>query len=118
MTTTREFTPESVSEGYSDKMPDQISDAILDTNLEQDTSARVTYESLVKTGMVVQAGEITTSAQLEYEAVVRKAVNQIDYDNSDVGFDGDNCAVINAPGKQSPDIVQGLDRANPDYYRY
>lgn len=110
MTTSRVFTSESVSEGHPDKMSDQISDAILDAILEQDTSARVACETMVKTGMVVLAGEITTSAQIEYEKIVRDAVNGIGYDNSDVGFDGHNCAVLNALGKQSPDIAQGVDR--------
>ena len=110
MSTTRVFTSESVSEGHPDKMADQISDAILDAILEQDTSARVACETMVKTGMVVLAGEITTSAQIEYEKIVRDAVNGIGYDNSNVGFDGHNCAVLNALGKQSPDIAQGVDR--------
>ena len=110
MSSTRVFTSESVSEGHPDKMADQISDAILDAILEQDTSARVACETMVKTGMVVLAGEITTSAQIEYEKIVRDAVNGIGYDNSNVGFDGHNCAVLNALGKQSPDIAQGVDR--------
>ena len=114
MATTRVFTSESVSEGHPDKMSDQISDAILDAILEQDTSARVACETLVKTGMVVLAGEITTSAQIEYEKIVRNTVNAIGYDNSDVGFDGNNCAVINALGKQSPDIAQGVDRKSKE----
>ena len=110
MSITRVFTSESVSEGHPDKMADQISDAILDAILEQDTNARVACETMVKTGMVVLAGEITTSAQIEYENIVRDAVNGIGYDNSNVGFDGHNCAVLNALGKQSPDIAQGVDR--------
>ncbi len=114
MPTTRVFTSESVSEGHPDKMCDQISDSILDTILKQDTNARVACETLVKTGMVVLAGEITTTAQIEYEQVVRNVVNEIGYDNSDVGFDGHNCAVINALGKQSPDIAQGVDRASKE----
>ena len=114
MTTTRVFTSESVSEGHPDKIADQISDAILDAILEQDTSARVACETLVKTGMVVLAGEITTSAQIEFEGLVRNTVNEIGYNNSDVGFDGNNCAVINALGKQSPDIAQGVDRASKE----
>lgn len=114
MTTTRVFTSESVSEGHPDKMADQISDAILDAILEQDTSARVACETMVKTGMVVLAGEITTSAQIEYEKIVRDTVNDIGYDNSDVGFDGHNCAVLNALGKQSPDIAQGVDRKSKE----
>ena len=114
MTTTRLFTSESVSEGHPDKMADQISDAILDAILKQDTSARVACETLVKTGMVVLAGEVTTSAQVEFESLVRDTVNGIGYDNSTVGFDGNNCAIINALGKQSPDIAQGVDRANKE----
>ena len=110
MSITRVFTSESVSEGHPDKMADQISDAILDAILEQDVSARVACETMVKTGMVVLAGEITTSAQIEYEKIVRDVVNDIGYDNSDVGFDGHNCAVLNALGKQSPDIAIGVDR--------
>jgi S-adenosylmethionine synthetase len=114
MSTTRVFTSESVSEGHPDKMADQISDAILDAILEQDTSARVACETMVKTGMVVLAGEITTSAQIEYENIVRNTVNSIGYDNSDVGFDGHNCAVLNALGKQSVDIAQGVDRTSKE----
>ncbi len=114
MSITRVFTSESVSEGHPDKMADQISDAILDAILKQDTSARVACETMVKTGMVVLAGEITTSAQIEYEKIVRDTVNSIGYDNSDVGFDGHNCAVLNALGKQSPDIAQGVDRKSKE----
>lgn len=114
MSITRVFTSESVSEGHPDKMADQISDAILDAILDQDTSARVACETMVKTGMVVLAGEITTSAQIEYEKIVRDAVNGIGYDNSDVGFDGHNCAVLNALGKQSPDIAIGVDRKSKE----
>jgi S-adenosylmethionine synthetase len=105
------FTSESVSEGHPDKMADQVSDAILDAILEQDPHARVACETLVKTGMVVLAGEITTSAQIEYDQIARDVVNDIGYTSSDVGFDGDTCAVLNALGKQSPDIAQGVDRA-------
>jgi S-adenosylmethionine synthetase len=114
MSTTRVFTSESVSEGHPDKMADQISDAILDAILKQDTNARVACETMVKTGMVVLAGEITTSAQIEYENIVRNTVNSIGYDNSDVGFDGHNCAVLNALGKQSVDIAQGVDRTSKE----
>ena len=114
MSITRVFTSESVSEGHPDKMADQISDAILDAILKQDTGARVACETMVKTGMVVLAGEITTSAQIEYEKIVRDTVNSIGYDNSDVGFDGHNCAVLNALGKQSPDIAQGVDRKSKE----
>ncbi|WP_018232698.1 methionine adenosyltransferase [Thioalkalivibrio thiocyanodenitrificans] len=104
------FTSESVSEGHPDKMADQISDAIVDAVLAEDPHGRVACETLVKTGMVVLAGEITTHANLEYEDLVRKAVLDIGYDNCDAGFDGHTCAVINAIGKQSPDIAQGVDR--------
>jgi len=104
------FTSESVSEGHPDKMSDQISDAVLDAIISQDPNARVACETLVKTGMVVLAGEITTSAIVDYETVVRDTVNGIGYTNSEVGFDGSTCAVLNALGQQSPDIAQGVDR--------
>jgi S-adenosylmethionine synthetase len=103
------FTSESVSEGHPDKVADQISDAVLDAILAQDPRARVACETLVKTGMVVLAGEITTSAWVDLEALVRKAVCDIGYDHGDVGFDGQSCAVLNAIGKQSPDIAMGVD---------
>jgi len=104
------FTSESVSEGHPDKIADQISDAILDAILEQDTSARVACETMIKTGMVVLAGEITTKATVEFEKVVRKTILDIGYSNSDMGFDGATCAVLNAIGEQSSDIAQGVDR--------
>lgn len=104
------FTSESVSEGHPDKISDQISDAILDAILQQDAAARVACETLVKTGMVVVAGEITTSAIVDFEKVVRDTVLEIGYSDSDMGFDGATCAVLNAIGKQSPDIAQGVDR--------
>ena len=104
------FTSESVSEGHPDKVSDQISDAILDAILEQDTGARVACETLVKTGMVLLAGEITTSAVVDFEKIVRDTVLEIGYDSSEFGFDGASCAVINAIGKQSPNIAQGVDR--------
>ncbi|MDG1114081.1 MAG: methionine adenosyltransferase [Pseudomonadales bacterium] len=103
------FTSESVSEGHPDKMSDQISDAILDALLAQDPNARVACETLVKTGMVVLAGEITTTAEIDYEQVTRNVILDIGYDSSDVGFDGASCAVLNALGKQSPDIAMGVD---------
>lgn len=103
------FTSESVSEGHPDKVADQISDAILDALLAQDPRSRVACETLVKTGMVVLAGEITTSATIDTEALVRKVVCDIGYDHGDIGFDGQTCAVINAIGKQSPDIAMGVD---------
>ena len=108
------FTSESVSEGHPDKVSDQISDAILDAILEQDSGARVACETLVKTGMALVAGEVTTSAWVDIEAIVRKTVLDIGYTDSDMGFDGASCAVVNALGKQSPDIAQGVDRDNPE----
>jgi S-adenosylmethionine synthetase len=106
------FTSESVSEGHPDKMADQISDAILDAIIAHDPHARVACETLTKTGMVVLAGEITTSADVSYEGIVREVVNAIGYTSSDIGFDGHTCAVLNALGQQSPDINQGVDRGD------
>ena len=103
------FTSESVSEGHPDKVADQISDAVLDALLMQDPKSRVACETLVKTGMVVLAGEITTNAWVDMEELVRKVVCDIGYDNGDIGFDGKSCAVLNAIGKQSPDIAMGVD---------
>jgi S-adenosylmethionine synthetase len=103
------FTSESVSEGHPDKVADQISDAVLDALLAQDPKSRVACETLVKTGMVVLAGEITTNAWVDFEALVRKVVCDIGYDNGDIGFDGNSCAVLNAIGKQSADIAMGVD---------
>ncbi len=108
------FTSESVSEGHPDKMADQISDAILDAILREDINARVACETLVKTGAVVLAGEITTTANIDFERIVRDTVNGIGYHHSDLGFDGETCAVINMLGKQSPEIAQGVDRVNPE----
>ena len=105
------FTSESVSEGHPDKVADQISDAVLDALLEQDPRSRVACETLVKTGMVVLAGEITTNAWVDLEALVRKVVCEIGYDHGDIGFDGQSCAVLNAIGKQSADIAMGVDEA-------
>lgn len=104
------FTSESVSEGHPDKIADQVSDAILDAILEQDPNARVACETLVKTGMVILAGEISTSASIDVEPIVRNVINEIGYDHTEKGFDGHTCAVINALGEQSVDIAQGVDR--------
>jgi S-adenosylmethionine synthetase len=109
------FTSESVSEGHPDKVSDQVSDAILDLYLSQDPSARVAVETLVKTGMAVVAGEITSSASVtpgDIEAVVRKTICDIGYDSSDVCFDGNTCAVVNAIGLQSADIAMGTHEAD------
>ena len=104
------FTSESVSEGHPDKICDQISDAVLDEIIRQDPHARVACETLAKTGMIVLAGEITTTATVNYEQLVRDTVVEIGYDHSEIGFDGHTCAVLNALGQQSPDINQGVDR--------
>ena len=106
------FTSESVSEGHPDKVADQISDAVLDALLEQDKGSRVACETLVKTGMVMLAGEITTSAWVDMEALVRKTVNDIGYDNPECGFDGNTCAVLTGLGKQSVDIAMGVDESS------
>jgi S-adenosylmethionine synthetase len=103
------FTSESVSEGHPDKVADQISDAVLDAILAQDPRARVACETLVKTGVAIVAGEITTSAWVDLEALTRKVITDIGYDSSTVGFDGATCGVLNLIGKQSPDIAQGVD---------
>lgn len=102
------FTSESVSEGHPDKVADQISDAILDAILEQDPNARVAAETLVKTGMVLIAGEIQTQAWIDMESIVRKTIHDIGYNHADLGFDYESCAVLTAIGKQSPDIAQGV----------
>lgn len=107
------FTSESVSEGHPDKIADQISDAVLDAILEQDPKARVACETYVKTGMVMVGGEITTSAWVDIEELTRETVREIGYVHSDMGFDADSCAVLNTIGKQSPDINQGVDKADP-----
>ena len=109
MSINRTFTSESVSEGHPDKMADQISDAILDAIIAEDKEARVACETMVKTGMIIIAGEITTSAWIDLEELCREVILDIGYDSSDVGFDGASCAIINAIGKQSPDIAMGVD---------
>ena len=115
------FTSESVSEGHPDKVSDQVSDAILDLYLAKDPNARVAVETLVKTGMAVVAGEVTSSATVtpgEIESAVRSVICDIGYDSSDVCFDGNTCAVINAIGLQSADIAMGTqeaDEASPSH---
>jgi S-adenosylmethionine synthetase len=106
------FTSESVTEGHPDKLCDQVSDAILDAILEQDAQARVACESLAKTGMVVVAGEITTSARVDFPQVVRETVKDIGYCDSSMGFDGNTCAVMVAVERQSPDIAQGVNEGD------
>jgi S-adenosylmethionine synthetase len=103
------FTSESVSEGHPDKMADQISDAVLDAILTQDKHARVACETLLTTGMVVIAGEITTNAVIDFSQVARQTVRRIGYDSSEIGFDYHTCAVLTAVGKQSSDIAQGVN---------
>lgn len=103
------FTSESVSEGHPDKMADAISDTVLDFIIKDDPAARVAVETMVKTGMTIVAGEVTTSTPMDdLEDAIRNTINEIGYDNSEVGFDGHNCAVLNAIGKQSVDISIGV----------
>jgi S-adenosylmethionine synthetase len=108
------FTSESVSEGHPDKVADQISDAVLDAILTQDKFARVAAETLVNTGLVVMAGEITTHAVVDFQQVARETIKRIGYDNTDYGIDYRGCAVLIAYDKQSPDIAQGVDKAHDD----
>ena len=111
------FTSESVSEGHPDKVSDQISDAVLDDILANDSNpehARVACETMIKTGAVIVAGEITTDHWVDFDELVRGVVNDIGYDSSDVGFDGNTCAVMSLVGKQSTDIAQGVDRTSPE----
>ncbi|MFP8968199.1 methionine adenosyltransferase [Pokkaliibacter sp. CJK22405] len=108
------FTSESVSEGHPDKIADQISDAVLDAIISQDKYARVACETLVKTGVAIVAGEISTSAWVDLEDLVRKVILDIGYTSSDVGFDGATCGIMNIIGKQSVDIAQGVDRSKPE----
>ena len=109
MTLNKTFTSESVSEGHPDKVADQISDAILDAVISKDKKARVACETLIKTGMVVLAGEISTKADVDFEKICRKVLIDIGYNSENIGFDGATCTVINALGKQSPDIAIGVD---------
>ncbi|HNL22415.1 MAG TPA: S-adenosylmethionine synthetase N-terminal domain-containing protein, partial [Rhodocyclaceae bacterium] len=108
------FTSESVSEGHPDKVADQISDAILDAILAQDKHSRVAAETLCNTGLVVLAGEITTSANVDYIQVARDTIKRIGYDNTEYGIDYKGCAVLVAYDKQSPDIAQGVNKAYDD----
>lgn len=103
------FTSESVSEGHPDKMADQISDAVVDAIMKDDPHSRIAVETMVKTGMAIIAGEVRTSTYVDLEEIVRDVICKIGYDSSEVGFDGHTCAVLNAIGKQSSDIAQGVD---------
>jgi len=103
------FTSESVTEGHPDKIADQISDAVLDAILEQDTTGRVACETLVTTGLAVIAGEITTTAKINYKQIVRDTIHEIGYNDASYGYDANTCSVIDAVGTQSPDIAQGVD---------
>lgn len=108
------FTSESVSEGHPDKIADQISDAVLDAIIAKDKYARVACETMVKTGVAIISGEISTSAWVDLEDLTRKVINDIGYTSSEVGFDGATCGIINLIGKQSLDIAQGVDRSKPE----
>jgi len=109
------FTSESVSEGHPDKVADQISDAVLDAILEQDPTARVAAETLVSTGLVVMSGEITTSGKHDYARVARETIRKIGYNDPELRFDADGCAVMVCYGRQSPDIARGVDHASDEY---
>lgn len=111
MSTYNLFTSESVSEGHPDKLADQISDAVLDAILADDPHSRVAVETMVKTGMAIIAGEVRTKTYVDLEQIVRNVITGIGYDHSDMGFDGNSCAVLNAIGKQSSDIAQGVDES-------
>lgn len=106
--------PESVSEGHPDKIADQISDAVLDAIIVEDKYARVACETMVKTGVAIISGEISTSAWVDLEDLTRKVITDIGYTSSDVGFDGETCGIMNLIGKQSVDIAQGVDRSKPE----
>ncbi|NMP17687.1 methionine adenosyltransferase [Thalassotalea sp. Y01] len=108
------FTSESVSEGHPDKIADQISDAVLDAIIAQDKHARVACETMVKTGVAIISGEVTTEAWVDLESITRKVITDIGYTSSDVGFDGETCGIMNLIGQQSPEIAQGVDRAKPE----
>ncbi|RZQ54187.1 methionine adenosyltransferase [Pseudoalteromonas phenolica] len=108
------FTSESVSEGHPDKIADQISDAVLDAIITQDKHARVACETMVKTGVAIISGEISTDAWVDLESITRKVITDIGYTSSNVGFDGDTCGIMNLIGQQSPEIAQGVDRSKPE----
>jgi S-adenosylmethionine synthetase len=108
------FTSESVSEGHPDKIADQISDAVLDAIITQDKHARVACETMVKTGVAIISGEVTTDAWVDLESITRKVILDIGYNSSFVGFDGATCAIMNLIGQQSPEIAQGVDRSKPE----
>ena len=112
MSTYNLFTSESVSEGHPDKLADQISDAVLDAIIADDPNSRVAVETMVKTGMAIIAGEVRTNTYVDLEQIVRDVIISTGYDHSDMGFDGNSCAVLNAIGKQSGDIAQGVDEAD------
>ncbi|WP_371188371.1 methionine adenosyltransferase [Thalassotalea maritima] len=108
------FTSESVSEGHPDKIADQISDAVLDAIIAQDKHSRVACETMVKTGVAIISGEVTTEAWVDLEKITRKVITDIGYTSSEVGFDGETCGIMNLIGQQSPEIAQGVDRAKPE----
>ncbi len=108
------FTSESVSEGHPDKIADQISDAVLDAIIAKDKYARVACETMVKTGVAIISGEISTTAWVDLESITRKVICDIGYTSSDVGFDGETCGIMNLIGQQSPEIAQGVDRTKPE----
>lgn len=108
------FTSESVSEGHPDKIANQISDAVLDAIITQDKHARVACETMVKTGVAIISGELSTTAWVDLERITRDVISSIGYTSSDVGFDGETCGIMNLIGQQSPEIAQGVDRANPE----
>ena len=108
---TQFFTSESVSEGHPDKIADQISDAVLDAIIAKDKNARVACETMVKTGVAIISGEVSTTAWVDLETITRNVISNIGYTSSDVGFDGETCGIMNLIGQQSPEIAQGVDRS-------
>jgi len=111
---TQFFTSESVSEGHPDKIADQISDAVLDAIIAKDKNARVACETMVKTGVAIISGEVSTTAWVDLETITRNVISNIGYTSSDVGFDGETCGIMNLIGQQSPEIAQGVDRSSPE----